>query len=288
MLGKDRPWKRALHVVWRSKSRSSVVSGPDNSCDVLRDAAICMGDQDCSVWSVNVGRSVSHHSGWLSLLQRRVILKKVRSKNGGVPKRRSSVCGSRRLYLGSGQSCYAIAMSSTPTTIRALGQMAAVGKVLLSLKAPRNIQDWLRSVQVASESVSEAERRNGYLWPWLLRIRLLTLMRNDGIKRLASGEGTLLSDLLGAFPDQKGWLQKLAPPGAHTVSELTESLNYDGPLELLTMYMCLFLGRGMKQFSPAWIDMHRAELIQKRELYAATHALPPHCFVLCSMVQKGA
>ena len=103
---------------------------------------------------------------------------------------------------------------------------------------------------------------------------------------VTAGADTLIADLAGAFPDQKKWLQKLAPPGAVKLSELTDVLRYDGPIELLTMCLCLFLGGGMAKFSPAWLDQHQAQLIRQREQYTASEGLPPHCFVLCSLEQQ--
>ena len=66
----------------------------------------------------------------------------------------------------------------------------------------------------------------------------------------ASGGGPfhqhMQAEMLGAFadhfPDQSGWLVRLADPlGCKTVGSLMRRLAYDQPPELLTMHLCLFL-----------------------------------------------
>ena len=52
------------------------------------------------------------------------------------------------------------------------------------------------------------------------------------------------------FPDQKELLQKLASSKAFTVKALLERLKYTGPLEVLTMHLCLILSRSVYLLKP--------------------------------------
>ena len=278
LRGKDRPWKQALLAAWRAQRSGKVDAG-----DVLRDAATRMSNRNMAMWTLNVGRNVSHHSGRLAMLQQKGIVKKLRP---GRSKVRGKLSASRRLVFGVGGTNQYVVQPSTALSRRAIANMTVVGQVLLDMQAPRTLRDWQQVVRLATQRVGTAERQNPYMWPWLSRVRLLTLLRSAGTRKVTAGADTLIADLAGAFPDQKKWLQKLAPPGAVKLSELTDVLCYDGPVELLTMYLCLFLGGGMDKFSPAWLDQHRAPLIRRREQYTASEGLPPHCFVLCSLEQQ--
>ena len=117
LRGKDRPWKQALLAAWRAKRSCTVDAG-----DVLRDAATCMSNRNCAVWTLNVGRNMSHHSGWLAMLQQKgIVLQPGRSKvRGKLP-------ASRRLVFGvSGTSQYVI-RPSTALSRRAIANMTVVG-----------------------------------------------------------------------------------------------------------------------------------------------------------------
>ena len=94
LRGKDRPWKQALLAAWRAQRSCKVDAG-----DVLRDAATRMSNRNMAVWTLNVGRNVSHHSGWLAMLQQKGIVKKLRP---GRSKVRGKLSASRRLVFGVG------------------------------------------------------------------------------------------------------------------------------------------------------------------------------------------
>lgn len=273
LRGKELPWYEALQKAWRQLkgvSRSGVTKSAVSYHDVatvLQGAARLMVGVNRKAFVENLGRNVSHHSGWLPFLLQKGLLRK-----WGGSSRRSGV-----LHFG-GSGHYTIA-PITATVLSKIQAMGATGQTLLNLAAPRTIQDWDAAVLKAKQDAPKSETSAQYVWPWLVRATLISAMRNSGVERLQCHRNATVSELSGLFPDQKQHLTRFAKT-SDTITELTGNLAYDGPVELLTMYLCFFCSREMASVCPDKLERSQAELIRKREGYVNTHGLAPHAYIL--------
>ncbi len=75
----------------------------------------------------------------------------------------------------------------------------------------------------------------------------MSFMRSEKVLRLGVGDDNKISELNG--PDQGGVVQKLAEQcKKSTILGIFRALEYDGPPELLSMYLCLAgVGGGVKR-----------------------------------------
>ena len=287
LRGKDGPWKEALLESWRAaKLRRSGVSAFRGSpaaftYGVLRSTAIAMAKKDTTLWQGNLGKGVSHHSGWLPFLQASAgILRKVaggRSRSSGVV-----------LNLGGGgeQGRYRV-LAFTPTIAEKLEVLHVIGTVLRTLSAPTSCEQWEQARAEAAKQMRDQgaakHTKNPYLWPWLLRSRLVALMRTAGIKQLKWKNDMQTSELRGMFPDQRQHLTRLFP-GVPSVKRIFKEVSYTGPVELFTMYTCLFCSDSLAPFAVDTIWAERKRLAHARLQYFAKHTLQPHPLTL---LQEG-
>lgn len=267
LRGKDGPWKQSLLSAWQSRKRSKP-STPTDVHKVLGEAAQMM--HDCPEWNRNVGRNVLHHSGWRAFLQQQGIVRKVTvSRRPGV----FVIAGHR----------YSVA---TPTELsrKHIEHLKKVGSAIVQAKAPKTIDEWSKAVQEMTDKAEVPSlQADSYGWQWLLRARLVSLMRHQNIKRLAWPRNLKINQFAALFPDQKEHLVRIQQ-GHTLMADLVQQLKFDGPIELLTMYLCLFLSNHLSKCSPEWLREHRAELIRKRSLYQKKHGLAPHPIVLCTQL----
>lgn len=269
LRGKEGPWKKGLWSSWKLK-RPGVPSSAESTAALLGSTACAMQDVDREVWVKNVGLNVSHHSGWLAYLQQVGFLK----KSGNRRKRQ------RQQSIHVGEQTYDVAQATDTRVLKKVEEMACVGSALQNLTTPRSWSAWREALEEADEARPRKDKSNGYTWPWLVRAHLISSMRSKGISKLSwSRESVTIDDLSGAFPDQKKHVKKMA--NSMLVKDLLEDLSYDGPLELLTMFLCFFCADGMDRYPADWIKTNRAKLIQMREDYHKRTGLHPHCAVLC-------
>ena len=296
-------------AVWKSRRSCVPRRRPDvpkstSSTDVvqiLRQTAIEMQGQDCSIWTHNVGRNVCHHSGWAAFLRQKGIIKKAHTKckkgitikvfkeanakhKQGVTTKAFKKGNSRhqqvmRVNLQSG--AFTICRR---TNLHSIDRLSVVGDLLLKMSPPKTVRQWIQNFNDISEAAPPVEVKNRYMWSWVVRAWMICDMRTANLKRLQWDQDLTVGDLGHAFPDQKGHLLRLAV--GTKVADLVNELGYDGPIELLTMYLCLFLGKGMSKYSPEWLQKHRSELITAREVYGHKHQQAPHCNVLCKTVSS--
>ena len=276
LRGKEGPWHQCIQKAWQQYEKGSVRSGVPFSCltvsdeDVaclLQSAARGMVHVNRAPWVANVGRNVSHHSGWLMFLMQKGLLVKRRCARGPD------------VLKFSGRS-YKVAQ----VTKRILGKMSEMrrtGHVLLNMKTPRTIQEYRSIVKRATEQAPVSETKNKYTWPWLLRSSLISAMRLAHVNRLRAPANFLLKDLCNVFPDQKRHLKRFGKPSA-SISEVCHTLGYDGPLELLTYFLCTFCSTTVSGICPEHTHKNRSRLIRARESYQSQHGLAPHCAVLCA------
>ena len=155
LRGKEGPWHQCIQKAWQQYEKGSVRSGVPFSCltvsdeDVaclLQSAARGMVHVNRAPWVANVGRNVSHHSGWLMFLMQKGLLVKRRCARGPD------------VLKFSGRS-YKVAQ----VTKRILGKMSEMrrtGHVLLNMKTPRTMQEYRSIVKHATEQAPVSETKN--------------------------------------------------------------------------------------------------------------------------------
>jgi hypothetical protein len=81
---------------------------------------------------------------------------------------------------------------------------------------------------------------NRYTFLWFLRTYWIAEMRLQSKTAWLQCKKTDQSRVLAqAFPDSSGWLPRLTVRYELSVLALTRLLRYDGPLEYLTMFLCV-------------------------------------------------
>ena len=77
------------------------------------------------------------------------------------------------------------------------------------------MDEWTANAVAAEEAARRLRmaRRidNEYEWRWVLRMKMLSLMRSAGIARLDVPRDVLLSCVASKFPDQKNWVSSPRP-----------------------------------------------------------------------------
>jgi len=113
-------------------------------------------------------------------------------------------------------------------------------------------------------------------------------MRYQGVLRLAQPFGSV-GAFGRSFPDQNKWLHKFSQHcKTDEINQLCKAIGYDGPLELLTMYMCLFAAKDLQRTSPSDVEQNQTKLSRALARFCAKHSLAPHPAVLCkSLLQLG-
>ena len=263
--GKDGPWRLALQKVCL---RSGVPTCRREMFATLVKVAREMQGVNTAAWSANVGRRVSHHSGWKAFLGHRGVVKVISS-------RRKTMFRCSGEYLRWGRTCYGV-QKPTAMSLNKMSDLQRLGFRLLDARPPRTLEDWCDTI------VREAggRKQKKYSWLGLWRAVLIRAMRLAGINRLSWDKTATIKRLCDAFPDRKQHVLELAP--SPLIADLVSSLGYDGPIELLTMHLCLFGSSEMERFSPEWLRANRDKLIRAREQYRKTHGLQPRCAVLCA------
>jgi len=99
-------------------------------------------------------------------------------------------------------------------------------------------------------------------------------------------KGDTIQDMLNMFPDHGNHLQAIAHAD-ESVSVVVRDIGYDGPIELLTMYCCMFAVKEVSAIldvrGESWLRDHRAALRRLRRRYAAKYNQQPHAAVLLSI-----
>ena len=266
LKGKETPWYQAVQSAWQDYCKCSGVptsSVPDaDVAAILQSAAQKMEGVDRTMFTQNIGRNVSHHMGWLAFMLSKKLLRKHKGS------RRSGV-------LTFGENSY----QKAPITKRArliMSDMHATGSVLLDLPVPRSTDDWNACIAHAQQMAPKSEVRNPYHWPWLLRSSMISAMRVARISRLQCPKDFTIGKLRRMFPDQRQHLTRFGQP-SDTVRKLCTTLGYDGPVELLTMHMCMFCSKTMEHVCPQQVHESHDSLVSKREHYEQVNGVVPHC-----------
>ncbi len=251
LRGKDGPWKTALLQAWQKRggvcrSQLALLSsgtpweakpGAAAMHAVLAETCRAMAHVTADTqyfWSVNVGRSVAPHSGWLPLMLYHKIIRKT-----------ATGC----LRLGAKGERYSVILPKGAIATQQLGL------ILLSLQTPRTLREYAANAKGCCELVQTLRIRvpgleqNSYALSWLVRTYQFVEMRASGIQRLTLRPNLSLEAFSKVFPDQSSWMAVLASSlQVSLVAALCRRLRYTGPVELLTMYACLFADAALQKY----------------------------------------
>ena len=106
-----------------------------------------------------------------------------------------------------------------------------------------------------------------------------------GVERLAGS--IALSKFHEMFPDQSNWSHRLLGRGGRSIGKLCEAVDYDGPVELLSMWACLFGDGELRRFSADWIHGRTIELRRAAQQFSQQHGLSPHPVILLRIVAQS-
>ena len=256
---------------------------------VLRRTVSEVDGKDLSCWVTNCGRNVSHHSGFVPMLLRLKVLRKVRKST--VPSLDLGSATGRRYQLRTDNLLQALDCLCQVIRLADAVQV----KVPSSVPGPRSCSAWVQSFHDLTHVVKECScpgMRNvkKYLTLWTIRAMLLRRMYASGVSRLALDD-SLWSDFAKTFPDQKNMLSKILASRAGRQAEkgltcrvaLERSL-YKGPPELMTMYLC-FLGAADRTSTP-FLSKHQAKMGKMRRNYKTQHKQNPVFRELLKLVKK--
>ena len=224
-------------------------------------------------WVDNVSRKVSHHSGWLSLMDTYKMLRP-------APVKRAA------LTLGQMGKQYEV----IPFDVNVHGPLFAAAHVaqqhLNTIKPPCTIANWASAT--GGDLKKELESRghhlpraktDGYTLRWTMRAHLVTEMRVAGITSLSNSGRITPRSFAELFPDQNGWI---CAWGEHhsDIKSLFHELSYTGPPELFSMYACLFGDESVMHTPVETLAQNENRLRVMREAYMASYGLAPHPAVL--------
>ena len=314
LRGKEGPWKAALRQVWLASPGSSGSAGPPLLAlgsavqaeaepaarlahAILADACRAMVGVDRDPWISNLGRSVSHHSGWLPLMASYGVLREASGRDRA------------RLALGKMGKFYSVVPFSRDVHVPRFRHAHLVATLLNVEGAPRTLSEWGRSVarvrhavlerglslpgaltgRKSSESTGSLESTEsggqGYHWPWYVRSHLLVEMRAAGIPRLVVDRDVGATQFAAMFPDQGRWVKAYSADGS-SLQGIVARLQYKGPVELLTMHLCLCGDAAVTAQPPELLRTNVQLLRHLRVQYAAAHGLQPHPAVLMGLLSS--
>ena len=287
--GKYGPWKDKLLAAWLRSGRPRAGKLPLEQragiiSRVLRSACQDMSGEDLADWVQNCGRSVTHHSGFLSMLVRLRVVHL--SPRGALA---LGVNGARYAFTGK---------ESSVQVSESLACLAGACDDLQDILAepPQTGAQWLSMYdkycavltrhRVARMGLTGAA---SYLLPWTFRVLCISRMRARGIRSLTV-PGLTLAAVSSMFPDQGQWIKRLAgltPPGKRTIETLIQVLGYTGPVELLTMYMCLCQDQALRKISVADLECKQGEVSQFIRQFRRVHKMTPHPAVVGATLCRG-
>ena len=253
IMGKFGPWKRNVARRWRQvkalrRNHSHVASfarrvSPKQSLQslvslrslqsvtqltvedanalirVVQAAAQDTEAEDTTAWAETAGRKNLFWSGWRQLACRYY---KVCAKEDMIAFTDSKQLAVARLRFE--KAHYAGRVLNKAPVVKTFSGWHAAAK---------RIQEGLRTAGVP---MLAANLR--YTIPWVVRSKLHMEMRRAGVLRLKASRQDRVAKMLTVFPDAKGWLSLFSK--GMFMRTLLRELEYDHPIELLTMYFCLF------------------------------------------------
>ena len=253
---------------------------------VLVDTAHALDSVSMSAWTLNCGRQVSHHSGWLPLLIRLGILRRAsRSTRSRPPRLQVSrqQLHHKVLRLGEMGQLYQTRPLKGPLRRKLRSYVDAGTAIVGTAAVPRTCADWCAQVEnfmAAARKHMLASSRAGsgaYYLCWLARTFLVALMRSHGVAGLGM-TGLTEASLQQLGPDQGGWIPKLCSRSGAVQS--LRSLGYSKAPEVFSMYACLFNDPQLASVCPASLRQRVAALRRRLSSYRQVHGVTPHPVVL--------
>jgi len=250
---------------------------------VLRQTLIAVQGEDLTCWVKNCGRNVSHHAGFIPMLLRYKLLQKVDLGQTLPSLDLGSITG-QHYHLRSDN------LVEVLSNLCQLIRMAdAIKEKLPSVQGPWSCSAWSQSFRILSDVVEGCpcpgmRDITSYLPLWTMRGMLLRRMYAAGASQLRR-DASLWEDFAAAFPDQKKMLEKIvkSEPGL-TCTMALRRMEYKGPPELLTMYLC-FMG-GIDSTSTAFIIKNTDMLARARAEYKKDHRQNPVLLELVKIVKE--
>lgn len=290
------PWRDALVICWKRQAagkqefwRSGV--GDGHSADrarilvmALRDTCQQMQGRDDSVWVASLGRNISHVSGPLATMARLGIVKKMRQgspqrMHAGVLKLGASSGTFRRLCSG------VVEMASAETKVL---RWVRVASGCRAVEAPKTCQEWV--AEHGKVDAIFAKHRifpsKSYMRNFVIRGLLLAAMHAAGVRKLSGSKNISAGAFADAFPDQGSWIKRMCLRQRVEISlaDFAATIDYDGRVEHLTMYLCLLLNPRMR-LAPAWFSANRRRLcssmLQQHRSSLGVFRLPELCVQDC-------
>ena len=231
LRGKEAQWKDAFLARWARQQPKSLQA----TFTALQDVVASMSRPSCHavscIWQKHVNKNVTHHAGWLPLVQRCLpLFRQVPSKRSGV------------LVLGVERNFYK-PLPFSPAFVKAYTSFRKIGEILGSIQPFRSCKEWCETMdRAASDATDQGLGRLTkleYLWPWMLRSQMYCVLQSAGICRLTS-KGLTIDMLSRMCPDMRKHVEDLAEHRG-SAKELFRTVSYDGPPELFSMYCCIFL-----------------------------------------------
>ena len=213
---------------WKKKRFQSTVSGVFTT---LSEFASLMSERCIAQETKEIGGPLYAHRWQMLLRQLCVIGSSGKGKMLSLDNTETSV----RLQT----------MSNEATRcIRAWLDMHVAVFAVIKMTPPSTVEAWKARACILYEAFKFHQVPGmlvggaSYSCQWLVRTFLVSFMRSENVSRLEVGWGEKICDLNG--PDQGGHVQNIAEQCKVTyILGLMKSLHYDGPPELLSMYLCL-------------------------------------------------
>jgi len=109
-------------------------------------------------------------------------------------------------------------------------------------------------------------------------------MRAHGHERLRV-DGEHLNALWDCFPDTQSWMKRLRGRGVNTVRDFMRDLEYRAPVELLSMYACLFSDKAIAKLSAPAVEQLLKQRISTKDL-AGVEYCPAIYLQKCELAQR--
>lgn len=280
---KTGPFRTALLGSWQASTAYPLAEGASRGKAaglILLGAIRSMHNQRHPTWEENTGRGNSHHSGWLALANRFHLV-----ANSDPVKSTST---DEVLFLGASGSAYVTLPLGIDRVSLELDRLAEASDILMNClkEAPASPIDWLQKLKTVKEDLTgkvclSLNLKSGYLFPWTFRNIALRVMARagssgwpvwgSGVPFPHWGSAMSVAKLQDMSPDQKSHVASLArycwkTGRSTTVQSLCQMLGYDGRLELLSYYCCLFFDSNCINQGSDWFaengQLLEAELVK--------------------------
>ena len=249
-------------------------------------------------WSKGPGKGTEHKMGLAMWAKRNMKMLRKGRGAGSFP-------------IGKERSLHTIAPLTTALRSK-FEKTRAYGESLIKVKDSKLIylKDWDKVTKTLSKAARGVPGLNGgeksYFFRWSTRAWLDRGMRSRGHwEGLRYPLKTSVWCLARSFPDQSAYLRKLCGDKNQqcktSLKKFCETLEYDGPIEHLTMHTCLCLTPKIRQMMHSVLSkpFNEKDIMQKLEKVRKAHTekskygilIPPHPSVtvinaLCRHVRK--